>query len=423
MKKMLKIILSITALFSLIMSSFPDNLKINAQSEGILTIVSQSNTMTEDRPLTQPQSGIPISGIIYNIWQINDMSSAENDELSAELNKLNNLSIESLTSQFYEPYSTPETDEYGVTKISLALYQSYYVRDMEGVMIPFIISLPSRVGLENINDITVYPKGGLAIEEPGHGKLMKYGLIDEEDTSQTPLEGVKFHLFNDTDINGQYPLQFKGNYEFSSDNLDNTTEILTTDSSGIIYIKNLPAGHYYFKEIQTIPPYELNQEPLYISILPDETTTVTMDNYISNEGGYKFRKISNGASAVPLKGAVFKVLDQDSEPLIIDNKEVLLTSNSDGLFEITNLALGTYYLEEIEAPIVNGVAYQLLDKLIEFTVTGSSYETKRMEIINIPKGETTIPPTGDILIFVILGGAVLLILLGILIYSRSNAEN
>ena len=148
-----------------------------------------------------------------------------------------------------------------------------------------------------------------------------------------------------------------------------------------------------------------------------------MDNYISNEGGYKFRKISNGASAVPLKGAVFKVLDQDSEPLIIDNKEVLLTSNSDGLFEITNLALGTYYLEEIEAPIVNGVAYQLLDKLIEFTVTGSSYETKRMEIINIPKGETTIPPTGDILIFVILGGAVLLILLGILIYSRSNAEN
>ncbi|MDU6791651.1 MAG: SpaA isopeptide-forming pilin-related protein, partial [Anaerococcus sp.] len=99
-------------------------------------------------------------------------------------------------------------------------------------------------------------------------------------------------------------------------------------------------------------------------------------------------------------------------------------SGTDGYFKVTGLKLGTYYLEEKEAP----KGYAKLTKDIEFTVTNDSMgeteiETNKDEhgFKQIENKKVTIPQTGGIgsIIFVIAG----LMIMGLAAYKmKANKE-
>ena len=87
-------------------------------------------------------------------------------------------------------------------------------------------------------------------------------------------------------------------------------------------------------------------------------------------------------------------------------------SGTDGYFKVTGLKLGTYYLEEKEAP----KGYAKLTKAIDFTVTEDSMgeteiETNKDEhgFKQIENKKVTIPQTGGIgsLIFIVAGLAIM----------------
>lgn len=106
----------------------------------------------------------------------------------------------------------------------------------------------------------------------------------------------------------------------------------------------------------------------------------------------------------------------------------VLFSNSDGQFEVTGLAPGTYYLEETVPP----KDYAKLSGPIEFTVNETSYwsngtidyvkESDKKDAQEVPNKKVTIPQTGGIgtVIFTVVGIAMVA---GAFIILRKNRED
>lgn len=140
-----------------------------------------------------------------------------------------------------------------------------------------------------------------------------------------------------------------------------------------------------------------------------------------NTGGKPFIKVN--ASEEGLPGAEFVISRAVGEYLQADyswgpkDSARVFTSGTDGRFEVKGLAYGSYSLEEIKAPEVDGVQYRLLGEPVPFTVDANSYYSDPMaisdpdadptaaaaEIINRP--EMRLPQTGGMgtLLFSILG--------------------
>lgn len=204
--------------------------------------------------------------------------------------------------------------------------------------------------------LTVRPKYQV---ETGQVKLTKYGLAKGE---SSPLSGVVFRLFEEgTDRpfsvhQGQATTNQEGHYE------------LKTDDNGQITVGNLLPGDYYFVEIQSQPGYEFTSEPIQFSVTANQETTVELTNTYKEVGHMQFKKVSPRGEG--LKGASFRVLDRNKQPVKVDGQEYIVESNAQGYFRVMNLDYGTYYLEEVEPP----KGYQLLDKLVPFEISKDSYQ-------------------------------------------------
>jgi hypothetical protein len=73
-----------------------------------------------------------------------------------------------------------------------------------------------------------------------------------------PLEGVQFELYNsDKTVKLKSVLGQPGRYAYTDDQSVADSDVYITNSTGDIYINNLPEGTYYLKEIATIEPYTL----------------------------------------------------------------------------------------------------------------------------------------------------------------------
>ncbi|GAF63280.1 hypothetical protein BTS2_0171 [Bacillus sp. TS-2] len=167
---------------------------------------------------------------------------------------------------------------------------------------------------------------------PGAVELTK---VDEEGVL---LEGVEFEL-QDRD----------GNV---------LREGLLTDEEGILFIDDLTPGSYQLVETATLPGYELNPTPIPFEIGLGETTVGEL-SFINEftPGSVSLTKV--GQDEVLLEGAAFSLFDAEDNEL-----QTGLTTNEDGQLVVEDLAPGTYYFVETEAPF----GYELDDTPLEFEI-------------------------------------------------------
>lgn len=152
--------------------------------------------------------------------------------------------------------------------------------------------------------------------------------VDSE--TLTPLFGAKFGVYSDASCttpvkNGETDLQG------------------TTDLEGKVKF-DVADGTYYVKELTPPSGYNLdstchivtsgNSINVHNSKTPEDITTKLTIMKVDTE------------TAAPIQGAVFNIFKEDQTTLVKEN----VTTNENGVIEVTDLEPGTYYVLEIESP-------------------------------------------------------------------------
>ena len=110
------------------------------------------------------------------------------------------------------------------------------------------------------------------------------------------LEGVVFILYKEdkeTYVNSS--MTSAGVYDYSGTSTDVTTRTnYVTNSKGNIKVNNLPEGKYYFKEIQTVEPFQV---PTGDAAYTEVTITVTKNGVKVNNKSQNTIAISNSANS------------------------------------------------------------------------------------------------------------------------------
>lgn len=237
-----------------------------------------------------------------------------------------------------------------------------------------------------------------------------------------------------------------------SENAENADEKITelvSDEEGNIFISGMPEGEgYYFLETEAPEGYQksndkfefnVDENHIIYQITKDKDgNDIKTQGYIPVEnikpgekvekGGFKFLKVDSSDTSKKLKGAKFKVTKKDGDKYVDverDGKKYIVESDKNGIFEVKDLDLGTYYLKETTAP--NG--YVVNSSPIEIEITGSSYAQSPTVVTN-SKGDVPVTPTtpggststrgpkgplvktGDIRILIFFAAGILLILGG-----------
>lgn len=110
-----------------------------------------------------------------------------------------------------------------------------------------------------------------------------------------------------------------------------------------------------------------------------------------------------------------------------ESERTVLTTSNSGKLEIKGLDVGTYYLEEIEAPkgynkLTKSIEVKIADKTGAITVDGKSISDTTVKVEN--KAGTTLPTTGGIgtTIFYLIGGG-LMVAAAVLLIAKKRMEN
>lgn len=162
-----------------------------------------------------------------------------------------------------------------------------------------------------------------------------------------------------------------------------------------------------FRDQEIIVRYEMTLSP---EAMPDvnyfNEASVQYDNQSSIDrdlvrtGGYRFIKVDLRDENTTLADARFILRNESGNYLMLENgnyswienseNATQLVSGEDGLFEITGLRYGRYYLEEIEAP----EGYVLSDTEIPFDVMNGTFSLRAaMNVVNQPD-RPRLPITG-----------------------------
>ena len=173
-------------------------------------------------------------------------------------------------------------------------------------------------------------------------------------------------------------------------------DTLTTDKNGQARIK-LPYGTYTIKQIGTIAGYYLMEDS---EVVVDENSLSVTEVTFYNKpfkGNVEINKFDE-ASKVPLVNATFKVCTTDEECLY----EV--STGEDGKILIEGLEYGSYYIQEIQAPL----GYALKKEKIYFEIV---QDEDVVELDVFDEQEVRVPNTGldnkktnFMFLFLIVGG-------------------
>ena len=161
-------------------------------------------------------------------------------------------------------------------------------------------------------------------------------------------------------------------------------------SLGMITIKalftNLKPGKYSVKEIFVPKPYLIDSSVKKINVKENDTAEVTFTNKMPT-GKFELKKTREDGKI--LEGAKFRIWSDgnDLEGNKIDFDKTF-TTNERGLINISNLKLGEYKYQEIEAP----KGYLLDNKVRTFTL---SYENNKTSIVTSTGSVVNKMPRGE----------------------------
>ena len=287
----------------------------------------------------------------------------------------------------------------------------YYRNDEKGAHIALKTWNGGKIEVYDLFEGTYYfkeikPAPGYP-EEGNKGKVSKNLKLGESDTVENhsipilkkvvkgdenkTLDGVEFEAYKQDGTKLTFKKTDKG-YEVDPKSND---KLLTKDG-GFINITNLENGKYYFKEKETLKGYILSDKKYDFEIKsfnPVNEKGEIKINTVTNEpktpitntptGGYNFVKIDSTKDKKRLGGAKFilmKKVGDSYEKVLVEGKEVKLTSKDNGEFSIGGLEYGEYALKEIEAP----KNHFITKKLTPFTIDAASSSLPAEEIVNEP---------------------------------------
>ena len=219
-------------------------------------------------------------------------------------------------------------------------------------------------------EINVYKVGEMLNPENG---TFGYG--------KKPLEGIFFGIYTNEDI-----MDYRGESILPKDSL---IGVIKTNEEGKATLKAaLVSGHYYFRELQTLEGYILDEEKHEFELTLENEPVTVFDVNKENPAVNKLEKakvtlikIDANNESKKLPGAEFELFTSDGKNIgtyITDEK---------GEVNISDLAFGEYYFKEKKAP----AGYQQLADKIEFRMKGQDITiTCRNHVI--PK--TAVPKLG-----------------------------
>ena len=296
----------------------------------------------------------------------NNKSTVEEDNGSASIRKVDEKGkvLQGATFQLYkgdekvgEPIVTDNNGVAGVAKLAYGVYYFVETKAPEGYKldstpIKFMISKEHKEFTKTVKNEREKP-------DPHKGKAS----IKKVDEDGKPLAGAVFRLFTS----------------------DKTfVKEVTSGADGYAIVDNLEVGNYYFVETKAPAGYEADLTKMYSvevkkhgghskvyavnKLLPVETGSATL--------------VKVGQNKQTLAGAVFQ-LYKDGEPYGDP-----MTTTTDGVIKVSDLAFGDYYFKEVTAP----AGYVLNDKPIHFTLSEKDRTFER-EVLN--KKEVTPPVLGS----------------------------
>ncbi|MCI1637101.1 MAG: hypothetical protein LKI30_03220 [Bifidobacterium crudilactis] len=229
--------------------------------------------------------------------------------------------------------------------------------------------------------------------------------IDAETTS--PLYGAKFELYRDTSGTGVY--------DPSTVSLVNAC-VTTAAETGSCTVTGLELSIYFWKEVQAPVGYELPSQVLSdpIRITVPDTHNETAPTIFEDEAKQTaLRLLKVDMSQAPLAGAQFD-LYRAADPTVTpgdthqsgDDKVASCTSDGSGICEVTGLAFGSYYWEEMVAPPAHTLPTDRTSALVHITPENAGTAIPALRFAN-PRnpGKITVVKTASDDVSRRLGGA------------------
>ena len=276
---------------------------------------------------------------------------------------------------------TITTDEYGVAESGYLDFGDYSVVEIkapDGYLIDSTY-YPVTIGYQD-GDTPVVVETVEVFNDRQHVSL-KLRKMTEEWNGKTftfdPASGANF-------VFGLYTAEAIGILP-----MDTLVEVLITNDRGTASTKNdLPAGHYYIREL-AVPdptiwlstesyPVDLTGDTEYIENMYYFTNPIVNDMFKTNIAIWKLDQDTH----VGLPGAVFEVFDDAGVVYCT------MTTDSHGYAVSIDLPIGSYHIREIQAPD----GYVIDDEIIDVVITTEDKNTIVFERYN-HKNEFTIKKT------------------------------
>lgn len=324
-------------------------------------------------------SGVSISSRTIRLWKYDEMLEAHNtNDANQLLEKLKeSYNKGTLEKDLGQPLDVSFTN-LGNFVLKTSLEPGFYVGIEDVVASSGRVLKAFHAFWLKKDKLSILPKFVLE-NEPGRVILKK---IDDKGNLLSDV-GFRLYFAVDHPLNSTgdllaVSLSRRGNayvYDLMGKPID-----LFTDENGRIEVSNLPPGSYVFREVSPRKGYTIEKRDTYFSVSANMTTEETVINRPG--GAFNFRKIDAKTKAA-LAGARFVVMEKLGDSFVnvrdASGQNIVLVSDVNGLFSVSGLPYGVYYLWEVAAPS----GYRLLSEPVSFEI-GKGTEGLLINIENVP---------------------------------------
>lgn len=245
-------------------------------------------------------------------------------------------------------YVTDKNGEIQINDLDWGSYYFYEEEAPEGFAMPANRkSDPLEISAKNVEESIAHPVTAEMINDKIYGNVRLIKIDDQEPVSY--LAGAHFALFKE-DGNPVYVVK-EGEGEYTYSDTEGDRDIITP-AGGIIAVRQLPYGRYYFKETIAPGDYEISPDDYWFEIKTDQAkddepqVTVTCIN-TKIFANVEFIK-ADSSPEFPLAGVTFglyKVVEDGDD--IFLGEEV---SDDNGYVSRLHLPVGSYYFTEVSVP-------------------------------------------------------------------------